>query len=375
MGLLLKRVRAELMAFIRGNFIYSKSASSAAPALTPGRKPRIEFVDLAKGICILMVVAFHSPRVDIDLPGVAAMRMPLYFILSGLFFKNYGGMRQLAEKKINKIIIPFLFFIILDIAFQAIGHGRFDWHQFLYPATDGQHLHNIPVWFLCSLFFANLIFCGITLMFRSKRAVAIAVGAVGGGGLILTSTHTYLPFYITQALNGLPFFYLGYILRSTPILVANKFDRFNLPICAFLLLAAAGICIAVGDTPRLDFFQNHFNGHPLLFYPVALIMVAALLMLCKAIKWLPIVSYIGRYSIVVLGLHQLLLFQLRWAKVPFTEHKLMGWSLFGAVVAICWIAIPFMTKLLPGLTAQTDWFRLPTISSFAHKFKHLPRPE
>lgn len=53
-------------------------------------KQRIDFIDLAKGVCILLVVLGHI-GIPISLPGMNSMRMPLYFILSGLFFKDYGG--------------------------------------------------------------------------------------------------------------------------------------------------------------------------------------------------------------------------------------------------------------------------------------------
>ena len=51
---------------------------------------RIEFIDLAKGVCIILVVIGHCGA-PINIPGFEIVRMPLYFILSGLFFKDYGG--------------------------------------------------------------------------------------------------------------------------------------------------------------------------------------------------------------------------------------------------------------------------------------------
>lgn len=53
-------------------------------------KKRIDFIDTAKGVCIILVVLGHS-GIPIDFVGMNSMRMPLYFILSGLFFKDYGG--------------------------------------------------------------------------------------------------------------------------------------------------------------------------------------------------------------------------------------------------------------------------------------------
>ena len=45
-------------------------------------KKRIEFIDLAKGVCILMVVMGHC-GFPIDIPGWEIVRMPLY-----LFFQD-----------------------------------------------------------------------------------------------------------------------------------------------------------------------------------------------------------------------------------------------------------------------------------------------
>lgn len=63
---------------------------------------RIDFFDLVKGICILLVVSGHC-GFPIDIPGYEIVRMPLYFILSGMFFKDYGGFKNLLIKKVNKI--------------------------------------------------------------------------------------------------------------------------------------------------------------------------------------------------------------------------------------------------------------------------------
>lgn len=80
-----------------------------SPSIT---KKRIDFIDLAKGICIIMVVVGHCGA-TINIPGWEIVRMPLYFILSGLFFKDYGGWVKFLIQKTNKILIPFLFFIYL----------------------------------------------------------------------------------------------------------------------------------------------------------------------------------------------------------------------------------------------------------------------
>lgn len=48
-------------------------------------KNRIEFVDLAKGVCILLVVMNHI-GVPEYIPGLYAAKVPIFFVLSGLSF-------------------------------------------------------------------------------------------------------------------------------------------------------------------------------------------------------------------------------------------------------------------------------------------------
>ncbi|MDY4684793.1 MAG: acyltransferase family protein, partial [Sodaliphilus sp.] len=80
------------------------------------KAPRIEYIDLAKGICILLVVLFHLKEMykvhsclDVYLYSTL---IPLYFFLSGYVFKTYGGWNEFILKKIKRLIIPFAFFYI-----------------------------------------------------------------------------------------------------------------------------------------------------------------------------------------------------------------------------------------------------------------------
>ena len=86
---------------------------------TVGIKKRVEWIDLAKGVCIILVVITHIflvSGVSFSLDSkMTSIRMPLYFILSGLFFKQYEGFKGFLTRKTNKLLIPFLFFFLLMI--------------------------------------------------------------------------------------------------------------------------------------------------------------------------------------------------------------------------------------------------------------------
>ena len=123
-------------------------------------KERIQYIDLAKGICILLVVVDHISNEGYFSAGdyplneiFEQMRMPLYFILSGLFFKDYaGGIKEFLLRKVNKILVPYLFFILL---FRGVGWLVRNYTGF---ASTGVNIDDIwgPLWFLRCLFLPKI---------------------------------------------------------------------------------------------------------------------------------------------------------------------------------------------------------------------------
>lgn len=111
------RLKSYFGSFLSDNFVAPRRISSSD-------KQRIEFIDLAKGVCILLVVLLHCSYTK-EVPALKAMRMPLYFILSGLFFKDYGGIVPFLHKKVNKLFVPFCFFAILGLLLVLISSRKF----------------------------------------------------------------------------------------------------------------------------------------------------------------------------------------------------------------------------------------------------------
>ena len=83
------------------------------------KKQRIVWIDTAKGICIILLVLYHSlihTHADFLLSNtnLEIFFMPLYFALSGIFFKTYSSFSNFVIRKINKLNVPFFFFFILE---------------------------------------------------------------------------------------------------------------------------------------------------------------------------------------------------------------------------------------------------------------------
>lgn len=169
---------------------------------------RIEYFDTAKGICILLVVMTHvfDDTYGLDYPAkmqLETIRMPLYFILSGLFFKTYTGFVDFAVHKVNKILIPFLcfqtLFVVLEKLMANVGDGIFSgWHA--------------PLWFLLCLFEMNIIFCALRLLIKNDILLMALCCALG----VAFSYAGYIFGYLASAFSCLPFFVFGYFLRNRP---------------------------------------------------------------------------------------------------------------------------------------------------------------
>ena len=149
------------------------SDSSSKP--TGSGRNRIPYFDLAKGVCILLVIWFHlGVHTPFD-PYLNAVRMPLYVFLSGLFFKSYGGILQLIHKKTKRLLIPFFFFYLTtSVLLPILAHNRLginfetgqDW-RLLYAFLTYRDFPNIPLWFLWALFMLNVSFYALQRFIKS----------------------------------------------------------------------------------------------------------------------------------------------------------------------------------------------------------------
>lgn len=348
-------IKTMVKEFFRDNFTPPKN--KIATDKDSVGKPRIEFIDLAKGVCIILVVLFHS---GIGGPATQALRMPLYFILSGLFFKDYGGLYNLIEKKINKLIIPFVFFFIIEflvLLFVKVDGIDYFMVFFVWPFRDN-YVINYPIWFLLCLFWVNVIYCVINVNVHNLLTQSFCVLLCGIIGYCLSYFHICLPLFISSAFSAIPFFFIGFLLRKMPILVKNKYDKYNL-IFAFILLGLGILFCVKFDTPHLAFLENKYEGNPFVIVLLSVGLVVGLFLLCKTIKWLPVISYLGRYSVIVLGLHAIISVHVTQQFFSLEGELFSKLTPFLLTIFLSWLCIPFFVRFAPYFTAQKDFVKLP----------------
>jgi fucose 4-O-acetylase-like acetyltransferase len=180
---------------------------------------RIEYIDIAKGIGILLVALAHA---DVSLFSpylhkfIYAFHMPLFFFLSGYFFHPDISFRTLFKKRFNSVLKPYLFTILLiylvSISFSNMrfvtAFGRI--LKSLY--ATGYYIDWVQLWFLPSLFVTSLyafLFYQVVLNRINNRYirwfVLLGVQALGVAFLDLFYPYSVSILGKQFELYGLPF--------------------------------------------------------------------------------------------------------------------------------------------------------------------------
>lgn len=340
-------------------------------------KTRIEYIDFAKGICIIMVVLYHVAKyyetTFLINSFFKLIRMPLYFFLSGVFFKSYGGLFDFIKRKTNKLFIPFAFwYVLISVGISLLMYYAFSitldraedftfwgaltafWYKEDFP--------NSAIWFLLCLFYVNLLFYVVYLLAsqikkKEKQSLVVFVLSmvVGGIGLSFWRYNINLPAFIDSAFSSLPFFCFGYLVKNhTKILENNRFDKYLLLISIMLFVFVGIVALLFGEGYSLKY--NHFTvKSAIIAYPCGLLGTLGVILFSKKIKRIPVVSMYGRYSIMILVTHKFLfemyaiLFRSLNINVSIAVYLNLAITLLSYL-----LLIPFMKKYMPHVTAQKD---------------------
>lgn len=327
---------------------------------------RIEYIDLAKGLCISLVVLFHIGQ-QIDSAQTVShtgevfqyFRMPLYYFLSGMFFKGYSGFVDFSTRKINKLLIPYVFFFLasylvgmmcgfLGFYEKGIILEPFRWDIIFELFTGAEISYNAPIWFLLSLFEVNVMFYVLHNFIKDGRQLLLISLALG-----MTMSYIIvpgsLPYYLDRTLKFFPFFAMGFYAKG---LVINH-DRRLAKTYALVALCCFGLIYGV------TYLDEAIKGSPWVGYLAGAIGVAMIMIVSNIVGKLPIFSYIGRYSIVVLGFHTFLIRPLKFVFSFFPMPlPCLYVAIFVCVVLLMrFLVIPLSLRLFPCLVAQRDLIR------------------
>ncbi len=285
---------------------------------------RIAYIDIAKGLGILVIVLAHN-----DLSGyhptlhkfIYAFHIPLFFFLSGMFFRPERAFGETARRRFNTLLKPYLFAIFLiylgEAAFSNMTFpvilGRIAKSMY----ATGYYIDWVQLWFIPHLFAVSL-FAWIAWRFLFGRVkmdwlrwlllfVMLAAGVLTMPYFwpfrapVIGSELYGLPFSLDLVLASGFFFLAGYEVNQRPL---EKFFASPLVLAGTFGLLLALIWFL---PPELDF---NTRTYPSLWINTAeaLLGITMILSLARNLeKWSALLtrvfSYFGRISLVILIFH------------------------------------------------------------------------
>jgi uncharacterized membrane protein YcfT len=271
------------------------NGTSAATA----RATRIDWVDYAKGICIVMVVMMHSVLgveaaagqtgfMHVLVAFAKPFRMPDFFLISGLFLSVVidRDWRTYLDRKVVHFAYFYLLWVTIQFGFKApafaaeTGWAHVGWmylESFIEPFGTLWFIYLLPVFFVVA-----------------KATQKIPPLAVWGIAALLEMVHVATGWtVIDEFCARFVYFYSGYLFASSVFALADRARAHP-----GLALAALTVWAAING----GLVVSGFSEWPLVSLTLGLAGACAIItmgtLLARA-QWLTFLRYCGEHSIVI----------------------------------------------------------------------------
>ncbi|WP_165373285.1 acyltransferase family protein [Sorangium cellulosum] len=280
-------------------------AAGEPPAIEPSAraaKPRVEWVDYAKGICIFFVVMLHANGITQErmreigwleevVEFARPFRMPDFFLIAGLFLAS--ALRRPWRRYLDTKVVHFFYFYLLwmTLRFLVVDLDNL-------VRADGATAHGVVLVYLRrwidpigTLWFIHMlpIFFVVTRLLRSVPPWGMWLGAAALHSAQIATEWTVIDNFASRYV----FFYSGYVLAPHIFRIAAWAHARAGAALGYLLgwgvlnglLVAAGWALLPGVSLALG-------------YAGALAVIFVAVMLSK-LSWTGPLRYLGENSLVV----------------------------------------------------------------------------
>lgn len=321
-------------------------------------KPRYEWVDIARGYGIILVVIGHacggimdspvaqkSPALNWIFYTIYSFHMPLFFVLAGLFIKDRVAKKpkELAKNAFLKILKPYFIWSVIQVtiifAMASVVTTPIEqpiWQVYL------SILWSPPsqFWFLYVLFILQMLsllilpragalaFLGCMILLKLLSPTSLNVGAATGflyangiffalgilaGPRLMTSRLLFryplglavifavawvgvlaISHYITQALKG-----ADYITALGASDIANIKDTTPVYLLASVLGTAAVLCLSAARHPGIGHILTYLGKCSMAIFLIHVIVVSGLRIL--VLKFAPDMNPLILLAVITIG--------------------------------------------------------------------------
>lgn len=296
------------------------------------KNARRDYMDVARGICMISIVLGHLSDVFVN-KFVFTFHLPVFFIITGYFFKPDESLLVLIKKRIRGLIIPYFFsclcilmswflvnHLFLKTAHDDIKYGLIRWIKASICATGDSYdvPFKIPsigaIWFLWALFWGCIIFSILVKVSPIKRSLIIV-------GLFVLARWTvqnicFIPLSIQPACSAVLFIYIGYLWKTNEDFIksaSHSVKVFALIIAVILwyefVKSFQSFWLVHSD------FGRGFSDVIASICASFLVIYISYLLEKRLHRFLAPIRMLGRYSIIALCAHIIELNAFPWGKI------------------------------------------------------------
>lgn len=311
------------------------------------QKSRLHWVDYLKGIAILLVVYRHV-LIGIERSGIIipsslitanmifySFRMPLFFILSGIFISRSIAKRKTGELifiKFENLLYPYLIWSFLQISLQIVfsgstnaDRGLVDYTYILYQPRNLDQF-----WYLPALFNTTVIYLLIKTKLHFKAWMQLSLGLV----LYFLSPYFQKVSMISDWMEFYLFFALGDAISV--FFFSKKAQDFLKKPVLILLIIPVFIAIQLFYLRNDEYYYINNAIGKIEFLGIALIGCFAMLLLAFRLQEWKILNFLR-----VLGFHSLQIYVMHVFIAALSRIMLV--KLFGitnpVILLICCIGL------------------------------------
>ena len=285
------------------------------------KTPRIEWIDVLRGVGITLVVIGHC-FVGLTNVVIYSFHMPLFFALGGLLYRPSTDYRAFLVHKAQHLMIPYVTFLVIfygTVVMNSIQYAMT--HQslaslkgvaiVLFKGLYGGQLlggGTSAFWFVTCFFVTQQIFNYLFTRFDRRQ-----LGLILMGSFVLSYVNQYcfqawaFPGAINVALGALPYFGLGVFLKG------RTFSRSVYGGAGLISLMGFGLMMN-GTLSRYDMAYANYGILGVNFG----LATATIVVLMGLSQWLaqfdrikyPL-TYVGSASMVILYVHQYVQMQVK----------------------------------------------------------------
>ena len=261
---------------------------------------RLNYIDYAKGIGILLVVLGHIYSNSVSL-WIYSFHMPLFFIISGFLLehnKTYNRkFKDILISKLKSLVIPFYIYSIIN-TFVLLCLNNFSKEILIensiriitFQGKGG-------IWFLPCLFFAELLYISLRKNINNKFIINIIIGILFVISICLNTDKLAL------IIIARVFIALGFLCMGN--LIVSDIEKYNINYVLMIFIFVISVLGSIFNG-GVDLFSLILGRYKVLYVILSILGSVLIISICRKVESVELnkLKYFGVNSLIIMITHK-----------------------------------------------------------------------